>query len=306
MNLHALKVFHHVALRGAVTKAAKELHISQPAVTQQIRNLERELGISLIKPEGRGIALTFAGNELYRMSGQLFAMEHEMESRMKDIRTGRRGNLTISATYLPATMLLPKWIARFKSCNEDVTIKVITGNSQESFELLNNHTADLAIIGGGWELPHIHWEHLFDDELWFIVPPKHPYANQEVSLQDMMQETFVIREGGSSTRERFYSMCRTYNVRQPKIGMQFNGLSESIKAVGAGYGANLISAMAVREFLERGEVARVFVPNVDLRRPIALCTAQHNPVTAITAAFIGLIRENLLPEWDKNDLEIAL
>lgn len=293
MNLHALKVFYFVARIGNVTKASEELHISQPAVTQHVRNLEKELGIKLVKPEGRGIGLTYAGNELYRLSGKLFAVEHEIEHRIQDLVSGKLGELTIAATSLPATALLPKWVALFKSENEGVRINVVTGNSQEAFELLNNHTADVAIIGGGWERPNIHWEHLFDDELWFVVPVGHPLADREVSLQEMMEETFVIREDGSSTRERFLAMCRTYNVRQPKIGMQFNGLYETIKAVSAGYGANLISAMAVREFVDRGEVAKVNVQNIDLKRPIAICTAENTPLSPIAQKFIQLIREKL-------------
>jgi DNA-binding transcriptional LysR family regulator len=293
MNLLALKVFHYVARNGNVTKAAEELHISQPAVTQHIRNLERDIGMKLVKPEGRGIRLTYAGHELHRLSEKLLAAEREIEQRMKDIAEGKWGELTIAATYLPATVLLPKWIAVYKSEHEQVTINVITVNSKEAFELLRNHRADVAIIGGGWELPHIRWEHLFDDELWFIVPSGHRFANAEVSLREMMEETFVIREEGSSTRERFLSMCRTYNVRQPKIGMQFNGLYETIKAVSAGYGANLISAMAVREHIARGDVARVYVKDVELKRPIAICTAEDTPLTSIVDSFIELLRANL-------------
>ncbi|WP_027086966.1 LysR family transcriptional regulator [Cohnella panacarvi] len=293
MNLHALRVFYYVARIGNVTKASEELHISQPAVTQHIRKLEQELGIKLVHPAGRGVGITYAGEELHRMASKLFAVEQEIEHRMRDIAAGRRGELTIAATYLPATELLPKHIATFKAIHDEITINVMTGNSEEAFELIRNQTAELAIIGGAWELPNMRWEHLMDDELWFIVPPGHRLAGREVPLQEMLEETFVIREEGSSTRERFMSMCRTYNVRQPKIGMQFNGLSETIKAVSAGYGANLISAMAVRDFVERGEVARVFVHNIELVRPIALCTATNTSLSPIADEFVRFISDRL-------------
>ncbi|MGF9914459.1 LysR family transcriptional regulator [Paenibacillus ehimensis] len=296
MNLHALKVFHAVARSGHVTQAAEELRISQPAVTQHLRNLEKDIGLKLVRPEGRGIALTYAGRELYALSGKLFAAEREIENRMRDIAAGRRGELTLAVTNLPGTVLLPRWIAYFKTRHEDVAINVITVNTREAFALLSEHRADVAVIAGGWEQPRMKWEHLFDDELWFIVPAGHPLANREASLKEMMEETFVIREEGSSTRERFLSMCRTYNVRQPKIGMQFNGLHETIRAVGAGYGANLISAMAVREYIERGEVARVYVRDVELKRPIAICTAEDHPLTPVAESFVRLIRRKLRAE----------
>lgn len=295
MNLLALKVFFCVAQKGSVTKAAESLLISQPAVTQHLRNLEKELGIPLVKPEGRGIALTFAGYELQQLADKLFAVEHEIEHRMKQILQGSRGELTIAATYLPATLLLPKWIARFKTEHEDISIKVTTVNSHEAFERIRSGRADVAIIGSGWELPDIRWEHLFDDELWFIVPAHHPLANHDVTLQQMMEETFVIREEGSSTRERFFSMCRTYNVRQPQIGMQFNGLYETIRAVHAGYGATLISAMAVKEYVDRGDVAKVNVAQVELKRPIAICTSKAT-LSPIAEQFLELIRANLKSE----------
>ncbi|NOU95948.1 LysR family transcriptional regulator [Paenibacillus sp. LMG 31456] len=293
MNLHALRVFHSVALFGSVTKAANELHISQPAVTLQLRNLEKELGVHLVVPHGRGIALTYAGEELEKLSHKLFAVEREITARMEEIVTGIRGELIIAATYLPANKLLPKWIAAFKKAHEHVSIKLITLNTRDAIDKLSKHEADVAVIGGGWEIPGIRWEHLGDDELWFIVHPGHPLAEQEISLQEMMNETFVIREEGSSTRERFLSMCRTYNVNQPKIGMQFSGLNETITAVMAGYGANLISAMAVQDYIQRGEVARVYVKHVDLQRPIAICTLEDNVPTPITQQFIEFIRQNL-------------
>ncbi|WP_282937243.1 LysR family transcriptional regulator [Paenibacillus sp. RC67] len=293
MNLLALKVFYYIAQKGSVTKAAEILLISQPAVTQHLRNLEKEMGMPLVKPDGRGISLTYAGYELHQLANKLFAVEQEIEHRMKQILEGNRGELTIAATYLPATLLLPKWIARFKAEHEHVAIKVTTVNSQEAFELIQSSKAEVAIIGGGWELPDIRWEPLLDDELWFIVSTHHPLANREVTLQQMMEETFVIREEGSSTRERFLSMCRTYNVRQPKIGMQFNGLYESIRAVHAGYGATLISAMAVREYVIRGDVARVYVSQVELKRPIAICTAKSAALSPIATEFLDLIRNNL-------------
>src|ERR1700730_3703587 len=100
LNLHALRLFHHVAELGSVTKAAEQLNISQPAVTSQIKKLERELGLQLLSPQGRGILLTDAGTRLAIKSGRLFALERNIEQTIGDYKQGKAGRLLVVATYL--------------------------------------------------------------------------------------------------------------------------------------------------------------------------------------------------------------
>lgn len=118
---------------------------------------------------------------------------------------------------------------------------------------------------------------MFQDELWFVVAPNHKYANQQVTLSEMMKEPFVMREEGSSTRERLLSLCRTYHSAVPAISLQFNGLHEAITAVIAGYGANFVSSLVVREYVDRGELSRVYVEGIHLKNTIAICTRKMNP-----------------------------
>ncbi|GAF07631.1 transcriptional regulator [Paenibacillus pini JCM 16418] len=152
----------------------------------------------------------------------------------------------------------------------------------------------MAIYGGlPEEYPDtIQTEELFQDELWFVVAPGHRYANQHVSLNEMMREPFVMREEGSSTRERLFALCRTYNAPAPKIALQFNGLHEAITAVIAGYGANFVSSLVVREYVARGDLSRVYVEGVDLRNIIAICTRKNEPLSTAAINLIELIRNN--------------
>jgi DNA-binding transcriptional LysR family regulator len=272
MNLHALKIFAKVAMLGSVTQAAEELRISQPAVTAQIRNLEKALNTLLIAPKGRGIILTVAGELLASDAHRLFAMEKDIENRMNDYSLGQLGKLQIASTYLPANFLLPVWLSHFKQQHEQIDCSLTTTNSSEALQRLLHYEAELAVIGGGSaEHPLIVNELLFEDPLWFIVPVNHPFAGQEITLEQMMKEPFILREEGSSTREKLFALCRTRNIALPRIGLQFNGLHESIRAVMAGYGAIFVSAIEVNENVERGEIARVYVQGVNLVNPIALC-----------------------------------
>lgn len=292
MNLHALRLFHTVAVTGSVTQASKLLNISQPSVTAQIKNFERELDLTLIKPSGRGVTLTDAGQEIALLAKRLFIVEQQIEQLAQNYGNGSKGVLRIAATYLPAHFLIPAWLAKFKQHYENVEIKITTTNSSDALKKLLNVEVDLAIYGGlTEEYPDsILKEDLFEDDLWFVVAPHHRYANKSVSLFDMVKEPFVMREEGSSTRERLFSLCRTLNTPTPIISLQFNGLHEVISAVIAGYGANFVSSLVVREYIERGLLSRVYVEGTALKNNIAICTRHNEPLSASVHNFIQVIR----------------
>ncbi|MFB4329587.1 MULTISPECIES: LysR family transcriptional regulator [Paenibacillus] len=293
MNLHALRLFHVIATTGSVTRAAELLNISQPAITAQVKKFEKELSLTLFKPQGRGIGLTQAGAELLPLAKRLFSVEQQIEQFCRDYRSGSRGHIRLAATYLPSHFLLPAWLAKYKQRYEDVEMSITTTNSSDALKQLLNMDVDLAIYGG---LPEespdtIQTEELFRDELWFVVSPDHRYANQHISLDEMMREPFVMREEGSSTRERLFALCRTHSAPSPRITLQFNGLHEAITAVIAGYGANFVSSLVVREYVERGELSQVYVDGIVLQNIIAVCTRKHEALSAAAMNFVEMIRE---------------
>ncbi|MDF2720988.1 MAG: transcriptional regulator [Paenibacillus sp.] len=186
------------------------------------------------------------------------------------------------------------WIAKFKQTYEQVELDITTTNSSEALNKLLLGEVDFAIYGG---LPEnnadtIATEHLFRDELWFVVSPSHRYANQSIALAEMMGVPFVMREEGSSTRARLLALCRTYNAPAPRISLQFNGLHEAIQAVVAGYGANFVSSLVVKELVERGELCRVYVQNIHLENTIAICTRKNESLSAPALNLVETIRKN--------------
>ncbi|KPV56071.1 transcriptional regulator [Paenibacillus sp. A3] len=290
MNLHALKIFHVVAQSRSVTRASETLRISQPAVTMQIRNLEKELGLVLLAPKGRGIWLTEAGTFLAAHAERLFALEQELETLVDDYRAGRSGTLRIAATYLPANFLLPGWIAAYKRSFAGVRLTQYTGNAQQSLERLERYEADIAVIGGGAAAPsRLKRTVLFEDPMWFVVPPDHPCAGKEIGLVDLLKETFIMREEGSSTREMLLALCRMSSLAPPDIGVELGGMNEAVRAVAAGYGVLFASAAEVREFVERREVTRVQVKYPEVKNPIAVYWREGEPLSGQAAAFVELI-----------------
>ncbi|WP_141430644.1 LysR family transcriptional regulator [Bacillus sp. 03113] len=277
MNLHALRIFTTVAYNQSVTEAAKVLSISQPAVTIQIRNLEKETGLKLIETEGRGIKLTAAGEFLFKQAENLFDMEKEIENKLVQFKNGELEKLRISSTYLPANFLLPTWLAKFKKQFPLVKVDLYSGNSNQVIEKLLHYQTDIAfVVKEEWREPDLNLHHLMDIDFWFIVPRGHKYDGKEVLLSELLQEPFLIREEGSSTREILFSLCQIHGVTTPHIGLQFHGLNESIHAVIAGYGTMLAPSLAVEQHLERKEIGRVKVTGINITRPVYLCIRKRD------------------------------
>ncbi|MDY7042702.1 LysR family transcriptional regulator [Virgibacillus sp. M23] len=277
MNLHSLRIFTTVASIRSVTEAARVLSISQPAVTIQIRNLEKETGLKLIKAEGRGIKLTKEGQFLFKHAERLFDMEKDIEYKLRQLENGKQENLRIASTYLPANFLLPLWLAKLKKDSPLVKVELYSGNSNEVIEQLLHYKADIAfVVNEDWNQSDLNLHHLVDIDFWFIVPIGHKYDGKEILLSDLVQEPFLLREEGSSTREILFSLCRVHGVTPPRVGLQFHGLNESIRSVIAGYGVMLAPSLAIQEHLNRKEVGRVKVKGVDIKRPVYLCSRKED------------------------------
>ncbi|MET3289069.1 UNVERIFIED_CONTAM: DNA-binding transcriptional LysR family regulator [Brevibacillus sp. OAP136] len=294
MNLHALRVFFEVANRKSVTGAAIDLAISQPSVTAQIRKLENEIGVKVLEPNGRGIRLTEAGELIYLHAQRMFAMEKELERKLDDFRKGKIGTLRIASTGLPANVLLPKWVATFKKENPDVDIIITVVNSSEANRQLLHYEADLAIIAGISKHPDIYYEKLFDDELWFIVPKGHRLDSKKTTLDEMMEEPFFMREEGSSIREQLLALCRIHDLSPPKMTLRYNGMNMSMKTIQEGYGAMLVPALVVKDMVEKGEIGRVFIEGIDLKRPIYFCSRKDDDLSSpVTQSFYEVVKRLL-------------
>jgi DNA-binding transcriptional LysR family regulator len=272
VNLYALKLFHYVAYMESFTRASEMLFISQPAITMQIRKLEEELGVKLLEPKGRGVVLTEVGKKISQIARRLVGIERDVRGYAFRHKRGTEGTVRISATYLPANYILPSALARSKQLYPALELELTTANADNAFHSLLNYDADIAVIGGVPDEPKgLKKRILKRDDLWFIVPKEHPLAKKTVAIKELNRVPFIVREEGSSMRERLFALFRTHGLQPPQIGLQMSGLNETIRTVMAGYGAIFVSALEVKDYVERGEVARVHVhETVGMTNPIAV------------------------------------
>ena len=201
MNLNHLAIFHAVAQAGSMTLGAERLDISQPAVSKQVQELERVLGVHLFDRIGRRVHLSQAGEILADYSQRLFALVHEAETAMADVRAVGRGKLTIGASTTIGTYLLPGVVAEFWRRHPRIELLVQIENTEQVHRRLAGHELDLGLTEGLVEEEELEAEVFHQDELVVIAAPGHRLGGQpRVPVSAVQEEPFILREPGSGTR----------------------------------------------------------------------------------------------------------
>lgn len=240
LTLRQLKIFDAVAHHLSFTRASKELHLTQPAVSMQIKQLEEAVGLSLFEQVGKKIFLTEAGEEMQRYAGSVLATLAEAAQVFEEMRGLERGRLRI-AVASTANYFVPQLLASFCQRYPGVQVSLDVTNRKRLLEALTDNETDLVIMGKPPEGMELVSESFMDNPLVAIAPPDHPLAKEkDIPLARLQQETFLVREKGSGTRsatERFFvehgvSLSSTMEMSS----------SESIKqGVEAGLGFGLLS-----------------------------------------------------------------
>ncbi|EON73083.1 LysR family transcriptional regulator [Lysinibacillus sphaericus] len=290
MNLHALRIFTNVARLGSITAAANELLLSQPAVTIQIRNLEKELNLKLIKNKGRGIQLTTEGQYIYEQGQRLFYLEEQMAEKIKVFIT-KEEKIQIASSYIPINYVLPPYIAEYKLMKPNVNFFVSLGNVKYVEEKILNYQADFGfLVQSNLGHENLNFEKILEIEFYFVVHPLHKLANQTVPLNTLSKEEIIYREQGSATLDLLEAIFYTYDCPVPKMGLQMQGLHESIKVVEAGYGIMLAPSISVTSSIENQKLARIYVDGINIKQSLFICTRKNE---TIEHPFIQYLKENL-------------
>ena len=199
VTLRQLKVFESVARNTNFTRAAEELHLTQPAVSMQIKQLEEGVGLPLFEQIGKKIYLTEAGNEMYHYSKSIAQLLDEADEVIEDMKGVHRGRLTISvastANYF-ATRLLAAFSRRF----EGISFSLDVTNRESLLRQLDTNERDLVIMGKPPEELGLDAEPFMENPLVVIAPPDHPLVGKKnIPLERLQDESFVVREHGSGT-----------------------------------------------------------------------------------------------------------
>lgn len=284
LTFRQLNVFEAVARLLSFSRAAEELHLTQPAVSMQIKQLEENVGLPLFEQLGKKIFLTEAGHELYHYSRAIAQQVAEVESVLGELKGVKRGKLKISVAST-ANYFAPQLLATFSQRFPDVTVSLNVTNRQGLLQQLDNNETDLAIMGQPPDGLDLAAESFLDNPLVVIAPVNHPLARQKnIPLARLQNETFLIREQGSGTR---IAMERFFAQRGVKFtaGMEMSS-NEAIKqAVQAGLGLGIVSIHTVALELEMKRLAVLDVDAFPIMRHWYVVHRANKRLSGVAQAF---------------------
>lgn len=290
LTLRQLKVFEAVARHASYSRAAQELHLTQPAVSMQIKKLEENLGLPLFEHVGKKNFLTEAGREMFHYSKAIARQLSEAEAVLAELKGLERGDLKI-AVASTANYVATQLLASFCQTHPHITVNLDVTNRESLLNQLDQNDIDLAIMGQPPEDHDLHAESFLENPLIVIAAPDNALASQkEIPIARLAGETLIVREAGSGTRsasERFFQ----HHQIAPRTGLVMS-TNEAIKqAVQAGMGLAVVSLHTVSLELETKRLALLDVQHFPIRRSWFVVHRKNKRLSAIAQAFKHFLLE---------------
>ena len=296
MDTRQLAAFCAVVERKSFSQAAERLGVTQPAVSLQVRSLEKRLGRQLLDRSGRRVEPTEAGLALYRGAQRLLALEGQLLDELEAGREGELGGtLEVGASTGPGSTVVPVLLCEFQRANPGVAISLSISDTQSVVDRVADRELELGVVGAARRHRGVVFEPFFRDEVVLACPPDHRFAGRTITLDELKEEPLVVMQEGAGVRQVIEDELRRAGTRlrdlEPRLEL---GLQESARsAVSAGYGVTFISRAAVEADLAAGTLAVARVKGLDPARQISLVRSTGRSPTRAGEAFVAFARERV-------------
>ena len=294
MNFHQLYIFQMVANHLSFSRAAEALDITQPAVSIQVQELEKFLGITLFHRRPRGLKITEAGEAVLAHSQQIFSLSNSLIETVQGMEDLQSGHLVLGASTTPGEYVLPLVVGRFRQIYPGIHVELIIGNTRTIIQRILDRDMDLGMVGDhvedySSELEMVDFQ---DDEIVLVAAPSHPAATTgRLTPEQVVDLGLVAREDGSATREAAERQFQELGVA-PRIAIEL-GSNQAVKqAATAGGGIGIISRLGITAELRAGMLTVLDVVGWDCRRPLTLIQPRDRYLSPSQRAF----REFLMVE----------
>ncbi|HEX6481441.1 MAG TPA: LysR substrate-binding domain-containing protein [Ktedonobacteraceae bacterium] len=292
LNLHQLATFQVVAKYCSFVRAAEELHFSQPAVSAQIRHLEKTLGVKLFDQIGRKTHLTQAGEELYLYSQKIFSVIEETLEIIEALRSPQYGRLSVGADTTVGSYVIPGLLGKFRQIYPEVEISLEVLNRASLIDALVSNRVDMAVMGAvPADLPVVIEPFAFN-ELVLVAAPTHRLAGHKgVPIEELGREHFLLRESGSGTRAALERALQEADIPL-QVSMQVGNNSAIKQGVAAGLGIALISRVALDMELETRRLVILDVEGFPIVRQWRIVHLKDKYLSATTRAFKSFLLQH--------------
>lgn len=291
MDLHYLEIFNTIAEYQSYKKASDILHISQPALSIQIKKLEGQIGLKLFDKIGNKIYLSENGIMLQEYTKKIFDIIDELENTISDTQNFIGGTLNIGGSNTPGSYLLPEVIGEFKKLYPGIKFNLHIGNTAEISHLINNGTLDIAINGGScYYNDYIYVEKLFSDKLVIVASPQNPYCSHGIINENELKKmSFVVHKTDSQLYTYYKNYIDELNIPE-NINMYLGNIDAIKRAVSANLGVSLIPYVAVKFELQFGLLKVLNISGHQFSYPYSLIYNKNKALSATTKKFIEFVR----------------
>jgi len=296
MDTRQLAAFCAVVERKSFSQAAERLGVTQPAVSLQVRALEKRLGRQLLDRSGRRVEPTEAGLRLYKGAQRLLALEDEISRELAEEGEGElTGTLAIGASTGPGGIVVSLLLCEFQQANPELRVALSVFDTQTVVDLVAGRELELGVVGAARRHRGVVFEPFVRDEVILACPPGHRFAGKTVSLDELRTESLIVMQEGAGVRQMIEEELRRAGLKLRDLDVRLQlGLQESVKsAVQAGYGVTFISRNAVESDLAAGTLTAARVADLDLAREIYLVRSSGRTSTRAADAFVAFAGSRL-------------
>jgi DNA-binding transcriptional LysR family regulator len=296
MDTRQLHAFCEVVERKSFSQAAERLGVTQPAVSLQVRALEKRLGTQLLDRSGRRVEPTESGLKLYRSAQRLLALEEEIVAELAEEATGElAGTFEIGASTGPGGVVLASLLCQFAELHPELHVSLFVFDTQTVVDRVADRTLELGVVGAAPRHRGVEYEPFLRDTVILVCPPGHPFAGREITLDELSADRLLLMQEGAGVRQMLEDELRRLGLRLRDLDVRLElGLQESVKtAVQRGFGLTFISRASVETELAAGTLATVRVEGLEPAREIVLVRATGRRGTRAADAFLAFARERL-------------
>ncbi|MGD8345327.1 MAG: LysR family transcriptional regulator [Desulfobacterales bacterium] len=291
INLNQLRAFYQVAKCQNVSLAAKQLFVSQPAVTAQVKLFEESCGLKLFKKKGRNLVLTDEGKTLFNFSRKIFEYEEKIEDAVAQMKALKKGNLKLGSARTYARYFMPFLLTGFRDAFPDIKIHLDEGSSREMIQSLIELKNEVVIIARVDDHPNIAYIPFSREELVLILSPHHRMAGQHrISFEQIAAEPIIMKDLGSGTRRLVDDLFLNYGV-PPNVLME-TGDAEIIKLlVQHGEGISFLVKEAVAVELQEKKLVSVPLTAESIFLDVTISYLKNQPLSPPALAFLDSLKE---------------